>query len=343
MAKKKAVRKPVKKASAGPRKRKTHKKVRAALVGAGSMANSVHYPSLARMDDVDMVALCDLVPDKLRETAEKFHIEKTYSDYKKMIEDTAPDCVYVLMPPYHLFDVARHVLEQGVHLFIEKPPAVTTFQSHQLALSAEKHGCITMAGFQRRHIPMVCELRRRCEQHGPLHQSVCTFYKYHGSGGPYYGGAIDILTCDCIHAVDTLRWLGGGQVKRVASDVRCLYADFPTVFNAMITFESGMTGILLGNWMTGRRFFTVEMHAKGISAFADPDDHAMLYADGKLEGERFDPAEVAGDDALYMRMGFYSENRHFIDCVKAGNQPTSNLEDATKTMELVDLIYQNTI
>ena len=51
------------------------KRVRLALIGAGGMANSVHYPSLAEMDDVELVALCDLVEDKLHSTADKFGIE----------------------------------------------------------------------------------------------------------------------------------------------------------------------------------------------------------------------------------------------------------------------------
>ena len=52
------------------------KKLRIALVGAGSMANSVHYPSLAEMDDVEIVAIADLDPKKLRDTAENLQAMK---------------------------------------------------------------------------------------------------------------------------------------------------------------------------------------------------------------------------------------------------------------------------
>ena len=61
-------------------------RVRVGLIGAGGMANRVHYPSLAEFEDVEMVALCDLVPDKLKATAEKFGIPKTYSDYRAMLD-----------------------------------------------------------------------------------------------------------------------------------------------------------------------------------------------------------------------------------------------------------------
>ncbi|MBI1926682.1 Gfo/Idh/MocA family oxidoreductase, partial [Candidatus Poribacteria bacterium] len=103
-------------------------KVNIALIGAGGMANGVHYPSLAEFDDVNLVGLCDLIPSKLKATAERFRIENTFSDYKEMLEKTSPDAVYILMPPQHLFAPVIHCLSQGHHVFIEKPPALTLHQ-----------------------------------------------------------------------------------------------------------------------------------------------------------------------------------------------------------------------
>lgn len=318
------------------------KTVKLALIGAGDMANSVHYPSLKRFEDVQMAALCDLVPDKLHATAEKFEIDRTYTDYKRMIEEVAPDAVYALMPPHHLFDVVMHCLAQKLHVFIEKPPALTTAQTRHMARVAEQNDCITAVGFQRRHIPLLTAARAEVEARGTIHQCVCTFYKNTVDQGPYYGGAIDILTCDAIHAVDTLRWLGG-EARSVASDVRSLYKEWPNAFNALITFDTGATGVLLTNWMTGTRFFTVEMHAKGISAFVNPDQNARIFADNDKESRTLDTKEVSGSQEHFIYYGFYHENRHFIDCVKSGQQPMTCFEDAVKTMELVDRIYQSQI
>ena len=187
-------------------------KVRLALIGAGGMANRVHYPSLAEMDDVEMVGLCDLVEDKLNETADKFEIEKRYSDYRQMIEETGPDGVYVLMPPHHLFDIVIHCLQQKLHVFIEKPPGLMAEQTRQMARLAEEQGCLTMTGFNRRFIPAFRKCRDMVREVGLLNQCVATFYKYH-TAGPYYNGAIDVLSCDAVHAVDALRFIGGDVVN----------------------------------------------------------------------------------------------------------------------------------
>ena len=85
------------------------------------------------MEDVEVVAVCDLMEEKARETAEKFQINQIFTDYKKMIEKTNPDAVYILMPPYHLYDLAVHCLKEGLPTFMDKPPGVYREQTRQMA------------------------------------------------------------------------------------------------------------------------------------------------------------------------------------------------------------------
>ena len=320
------------------------KKLKVAIIGAGGRATSTHYPALAAMDDVVVSAVCELNEERMNKVCEQFHIEGRFTDYRQMVEQVGPDAVYAIMPPQHLFDVAASLMEMKQNVFIEKPPAVTTEQTRQMAVLAEKHGCITGVTFQRRYSPALTEAKRLCEARGPVHSCVATFYKNAVGGGPYYKGAMDILTCDAIHAVDTLRWMAGGDVKSVASDVRRLLATHCTSHLALATFDSGATGVLLTNWMTGRRFFTVEMHAPGISAFVDPEEGGCVYADGKTEPmQRLDPAELGGGPEPWRAYGGYATNRHFMDCLKKKRQPQTCFEDAVKTMELVDRIYAGQI
>ncbi len=307
------------------------------------MANGVHYPSLSEMMDVELAAICDLVPEKAAETAERFGIPRTYIDYGAMLDEVKPDAVYALMPPHHIFDVAMNVMDRGHHLFIEKPPGLNAFQNRRMAECAARNKVIAMCGFQRRYIPLFNTLRKKVEKRGPVHTVVVTFVKCSYPAASYYNGAVDILSCDAVHAVDTLRYFCGGEVVSVASDVRNLGAEDNNAFYALVKFSTGATGVLQTNWAVGRRFFKLELHAQGVSAYADPDDAGILYKDGELEGKTFDPAECAGNAADWHRWGFFAESRHFIDCVKNGNTPASNLADTVKTMELVDRIYHSQI
>ncbi len=317
-------------------------KVKLALVGAGGMANGVHYPSLKEMEDVEMVGLCDLVEDKLNATADKFEIENRYSDYKKMIEETNPDGVYILMPPYHLHDLVVHCLTEGLNVFIEKPPSVTSYKVRAFAHLADANNCLTMTGFNRRFAPLLQQCRQQVIDRGGMTQCVSTFYKWH-AGGPYYGGAIDILYCDAVHAVDTLRWMGG-DVAKVVSDVKFNGRDFETSWTALTQHDNGCTGVLLTNWMVGGRRHTFEMHGNGISCFCEPelDGQAEIYVEG-AGPEVTTTIDATGNDLRHHTYGFYGEGRHFVDCIKNDVEPETCFSDATKTMELADRIYRGQI
>ena len=318
------------------------KKVNIALIGAGGMANGVHYPSLSECEDVNLVGLCDLIPSKLQATAERFEIERTFTDYKQMLEKTSPDAVYVLMPPQHLFPIVMHCLSQQRHVFIEKPPGVTLHQTQEMARAAEKNGCKTMVGFNRRFIPLLQQVKSSVEANGPIIQCMSTFHKNTPSA-LYYDGVIDVLTCDAIHAVDALRWLGGGEVKAVASDINSFYAERENSFNAIVKFTSGASGYLCTNWAVGARIHIFEMHAREISAYINPDagGRAVLHTpEGITE---ITPEAAAGSDATHRVYGFYGESRHFVNAILQDRQPDTCFADAVKTMELVSAIYQNRI
>ena len=89
------------------------------MIGAGGMANSVHYPSLASFNDVKIVAICDLNQERLNTTGNTYKIEKRYENYVKMIEDTAPDGVYVIGQPHYMYDIWTWCLNQSLNLLIK--------------------------------------------------------------------------------------------------------------------------------------------------------------------------------------------------------------------------------
>ena len=321
--------------------------VRVAFIGAGNLANGVHYPSLASLPDVEITATCDLIEDKARATAERFGIPRIYTDHRQMLTEVDPQAVYVVMPPQHLFDPASDVLQQGRHLFTEKPLGMTAHQAQMLAYFAQKHSCLTAVGFQRRHIPALRAFKQRIEERGPIHQATVSFLKSFDRSQPaaHYGGVIDNLTVDGCHAVDLLRFLCGGEVEQVSAYVRKRYVPGPVAneFTAMVGFSSGAVGILNSSYATGRRIFRAEFHGPAITAYVDADRDSYIVADNG-EPEVYDSQEFGtaggapGGNPLHWK-GQWHENRHFIDCIKEGRQPLTNFAESAKTMELVERIH----
>ncbi|MDI9548873.1 MAG: Gfo/Idh/MocA family oxidoreductase [Chloroflexota bacterium] len=310
-------------------------KVRVAMIGAGSMANRVHYPSLASFDDVEIAAICDVDGERLRTTADLYNVEGRYSDYRQMVEEVAPDAVYVIGPPHIMFDIWTWCLGQGLNLYVEKPLGITIHQARALAYLADQKGCITQVSFQRRSCPMVVQLREECLKRGPIVHAECSFYKY--DINPYLQ-ARDHMMDDGVHAIDTLRWMCGGEVVAIHSVTKRVQTPDINFISTLMEFDNGATGVMLNSWSSGRRIFKVEMHAPGICVEAEHENKGRLYAEGDTEGVEYDTRAVAGSDELYVYGGFQAKNREFIDALKSGVQPQSCFADALKTMEVAERI-----
>jgi len=328
-------------------------RIRVGFVGAGELANSVHYPSLASFRDVEIAAICDLDEKRLNNTAEKYGVENRFRDYRLMLDKVSLDAVYVVMAPLptghyiHAEPMVRIVIEclrRGKHVFIEKPPGVTVEETKSMAKAAEESGCKTMVGFNRRFAPYLVRALGRAVELGGEPQVVASAFHKNGLGmGPYYRGAIDILSCDAVHAVDLLCHICGRPRRVVGSRTKAVAKSYPDTFLALVEFESGAEGVLLCSWTAGRRIHWLEVHCTGSTAWVNLDSfpwaEAVVSAKDEVV-ERFTASEAAGSEEFAVFYGYFGENRHFIDCVKEGRKPVSSMEEAARVMDLVEAIYR---
>jgi len=310
--------------------------VRVAVIGAGSMANSVHYPSLASFDDVEIAGICDLDTSRLNATGDKYGIQKRYANYRQMVEEVAPDGIYVIGQPHYMYDIWVWCLQQGLNLYIEKPMGLNWHQAQMLANLAEQKQLITQVSHQRRVCPLLVTVRNECLKRGPITHAVCEFFK-HAPRATY--GPRDHMMDDCTHAIDTLRWMCGGEVTAI--DSHCKRIGTPDInwIGATLQFDSGATGYVVNSWNSGRRIFRVQMHAPGIYTDAEAENKAYVYAEGDYKGVEYGSKGVAGSDKNFVYGGFQAKNREFIDSLKTGKDVTSSpFRDCLKTMEVAEKI-----
>ena len=309
--------------------------VRVAVVGAGSMANRVHFPSLAGRDDVVITGICDLDESRLNATAERFGIDERFTDYRRMIEAVSPDAVYVIGQPEFMYDIWCWCLSQGLDLFVEKPLGLTLHQASILAHLADAHGCITQVNFQRRTSPMLQHAQRFLADRGPINHAVCTFYKCQPE--PMLS-ARDHMMDDGVHAIDTLRAVCGGSLVDLHGTIRRIGTPDVNFFTAELIFDTGAVGVLINSWTSGRRIFAVGLHANGACAELDLEGDGVLYADGDLKGTHFTARGVAESDDFHVYAGFRAKTDEFLAAVRRREQPSSHFGDALETMRIADLI-----
>jgi predicted dehydrogenase len=319
-------------------------KIQVAMTGAGRRARQVHYPSLAKMEDVKITAICELKEDLMKTTAEEYGVEEQFTDHKLMLKKMDLDAVYIIMHPTFLDPLVTYCLKQGKNVLVEKPPGTRVDETKKWAELAEENDCKTMVSFQRRFHLCVMKAKRIVEKRGKIPYCLAAFHKY--GEWKRYG---DSLTFDVIHVVDLVRWLGG-EVKNVSRLCGQLYSNkegYLNFFSATLQFESGGIGILSSNRNAGGRALYCEMHGKGISAYCTisgkPGIDQLLV---QIDNEPYENAKIIKNEELIESNaprthfdGSFQLNRHFIDCIKGDKQPLANFSDAVKTMEVIKEIH----
>ena len=319
------------------------KTARICVIGNGRFANMAHYPSLASLEDVEIVGICAFDEERLKQTAHKYkipvkniHVARSQFDYQKMLIDLRPDGVYVIGQPERMFDIWTWCLETKFNLFIEKPMGMTIHQSRTLAYLAGKNSCITQVSHQRRSAPLLQKMREECLKKGPITHAIVEFNKC--DIRPVFE-ARDRMLDDYTHSVDTARWVCGGEVIKIESHCRRIIVPDINWIGTTLYFDNGATCNVIGNWTSGRRIFRVNMHAPGICAEVELEKEAFLYANGNYEGERYDTKEMAGSNEFFVYGGFQKKSLEFIDSLLSGKEKTSSpFSDTLKTMQICETI-----
>ena len=134
--------------------------IKVGVLGAGNFANNQHLPNLRRVDGVDVVAICDIDEQKARKTAADFDIPKTYSDGHEMIAKEPLDALWSIVPAYTRTDIEATAAARGIHLFSEKPQALTMAVARRIDEAVRDAGVISTVCFRERYRPIFMEAKR---------------------------------------------------------------------------------------------------------------------------------------------------------------------------------------
>ena len=117
-------------------------KIRIGIIGCGGIANSKHMPSLSRLDDVEMVAFCDLIEERAVAAKEKFGSKdaKAYTDYRELLKDESISVVHVCTPNREHSFITVDALEAGKHVMCEKPMAINGVEAQKMLDAAKRTG-----------------------------------------------------------------------------------------------------------------------------------------------------------------------------------------------------------
>lgn len=119
-----------------------------AVIGCGKIADDHldQIQKIQRVRECKVVAACDREPLMAKQLAERFRIERHFGNAGEMLKECKPDVVHITTPPRSHHSLGKLCLENGCHVYIEKPFTVNAEEAEELIQLSNRKGLKVTAG-----------------------------------------------------------------------------------------------------------------------------------------------------------------------------------------------------
>ncbi len=237
-------------------------KVRVGIIGCGQIARFLHVPDYAFCPEAEIVAMCDVLPNKAKALAEQWAPNaKVFSDYRKMLKEVKPDAVTVATPNYLHAPITIAALKAGCHVNVEKPMACSSAEAAKMVETARKCKRLLNVNQSQRLFPPHVKAKEVIDSGimGKILHVTAMF----GHAGPEewsptgkwffrrkearFGAMADLG----VHKADLIRYITGKEVAQVCGFFERLEkqrTDVEDNFVASLKFKDGTVGTLAASW-----------------------------------------------------------------------------------------------
>lgn len=331
-----------------------------ALVGCGRIAKN--HIKAAMGNHLEIVAICDIESQKMKQllNAHGFQNDESiqcYMDYKQMLKEARPELVSIATESGVHAEIAIYCMEQGVHVIIEKPIAMSMQDANKIIRCAEKNKVKVSVCHQNRFNLAVQEMRKALEgkrfgklSHGSIHVRWNRNHNYYTQAswrGTWEkdGGA---LMNQCIHGIDLLRWTFGEEIDEVYGVARQRfhnYLETEDVGMAVVKFKNGVIATIEGTtnvynenleetlYVFGEKG-TVKLGGKSVNRIDIWDFEENTNADAKNRELQEQIGNVYGN-------GHISLFADMIDAIEQDRKPYVDEYAGRDAVELVLAIYKS--
>jgi len=201
---------------------------RIAVMGCGAVINVLYHPALKELaDEIELVGVADLNQKITEPFLQEFPAAKFFTDYRSMLEQLRPEGVIVALPHFLHQPASVDALRMGIHVFCEKPMAISSKECDEIEAAVRETRCIFCVNLLRRWFPSVQEIKRMVDA-----RSLGALTSFEASeGGPYGWPAMSfsffdrkvagggVLMDSGVHTLDLLQWwLGPVEVVEFLDD-----------------------------------------------------------------------------------------------------------------------------
>jgi predicted dehydrogenase len=344
------------------------KKLKWGIVGLGGIWNWGHSPDLLKHPEVEIAAVCDIVPKKVEKWTKELGA-KGYTDFQQMIDDADLDVVDVCTPNLYHSKVAVAALKAGRHVFCEKPDAINPAEAQKMADAAKKSGKTLMVMRNNRFSPQAQWLKKFIDagEMGEVYTGRCGWQRRRGipgkggwfttkalSGG---GPLIDLG----VHFLDVAMWLMNDPIPVAVSG--CTYRKFADMGEAdsvhskfgeakangtfdvedlaigFIRFANGASLQLEFSWASNIETENTFVELRGTKAGAtlNAKDHPLkIFSENKAG-----TYDLVPKLHKFERSGHGMMLHHFVDVLQKRAKPIIKPETGVHMIKILDAVYRS--
>lgn len=288
----------------------------------------MHLPVLAALRNsgrLTLTLICDLDQARAANAQVRFGFAEKTGEAAAALEREDIDAAYIFGSAQLHHSLGLAALNNGKHLFVEKPIAPTYAQACELADAARDHGRIAVGGHNRRFYRAFDLLRKRSGTLGWRYVEA-VFHKPEAAV-PAPFGARTWLGANGIHALDALVFMMGGLPEQLHALTGADGATRPNCFSAVMRWRDGSQGVFLCNNNAGARREEYAFHRIG-ETYRITDGGVLIEKDGDAD---FHALPSLGD-------GVAAEHADFIDAVLGKSRPRHSIAAIAPSLFLAELV-----
>lgn len=325
-------------------------KLNVAVVGGGSIAQIAHLPVLKKMNDVEVVAICDIDKSKVNVLSEIFDIPRWYFTIEDLLKKEKLDAVHICTTNLYHFPMSYLALKKGVNVLVEKPIAINATDAAKIVEIAKEKKLTAMVGMNNRFRDDVKILNEfiKNDELGEIYYIKAGWLKS-WSKNPirtwlrkrnYAGGGV--LLDIGLQLIDLALFLTG--LPKIRSVRMYDYtvnpdAEVEEAALAVIETESHTSITVEISWrmhMEDDMIYTHIFGKKG-SAYLNP-----LRIQKELHGNLVNVTPMLTEKSIdRYKKAYEAEINHFYRVILQEEDNLSSAEDALYVMRLLDALYQS--
>ncbi|MDY6847285.1 MAG: Gfo/Idh/MocA family oxidoreductase [Chloroflexota bacterium] len=305
----------------------SHQKIKAAIIGLGDIAQKAYLPILTSHTAVDLM-LYNRSPEPLIRIQNQYRIESGTTSLEEVI-NSKPQAAFVLTSSSSHFNIVKHLLENEIDVFVEKPATLNSWETEELAELADKNNRILMVGFNRRFAPLHVKMKKAW---GDTLVSMGIFQKFRTSAA--HPSLKHQLIDDTIHQVDILRfYCGDGRVDKITQDT--VPGSFLGAVGT-VRLDNGGIGVIATNMKAGRWQERYVLFGGQKTLQVEAFSEAILTQGN--EQCCWNETYASSWQTTLKGRGFVDEIEHFFECLETRRTPLTSAWDSVKTQRLIEEI-----